>query len=93
MAAAAAASPSPTPKAGRATSVLIEALDSVEIEATIDNEPPRKVQLTAEAVQTFRAKRRVVLQISDGGAINLVVNGTDRGVPGDLGRPLRLELP
>lgn len=68
-------------------------MDNVDVEATIDGEPPRRIRLGADQVQTFKAKRNVILRFSDGGAVNLIVNGSDRGVPGDLGKPTRVELP
>ena len=59
----------------------------------IDGEPSRKIKLTGQQVQTIKAKSRVKLRFSDGGSVNLIVNGADRGVPGDLGKPMRVELP
>lgn len=79
--------------AGRAQEVVIEALNNVDIEAVLDNEPPRAVKLRADQIHTFKAKRKVILRFSDGGAVNLVVNGVDRGVPGDLGKPMKIDLP
>lgn len=70
---------------------MIEALNDVSIDATIDGES-KKITLSANAVQTIRAKK-VVLNISDAGAVNITVNGHDRGVPGDLGKPKRVTLP
>ena len=94
------AKPSPTPKptprptpVGRPQEVLIEALDGVDVDATIDGEAPRKFKMRGQEVQTIKAKRRVTLKFSDGGAVNIVVNGKDRGVPGDLGKPMRVDLP
>ena len=72
---------------------MIEALDQVEIEAVVDGEAPRSLKLKGEQVQAIRFKKRVVLKFSDGGAVNIIVNGVDRGVPGDLGKPTRVELP
>lgn len=86
-------SPSPTPKAAKAMDVIIEALDSVEVEASIDDEPVRRIKLKGDQVQSIKARRKIVLKVSDGGAINLIVNGSERGVPGDLGKPMRIELP
>lgn len=86
-------SATPTPVAGKTQEVIIEALDNVEVEAKVDGEPARKIKLSADQVQTFKAKRKVSLRLSDGGAVNLIVNGTDRGVPGDLGKPSQVELP
>jgi len=73
--------------------VIIEALDSVDVEAVIDDEPAKPISLKGDQVQSIKARRKIVLKISDGGAINLIVNGTERGVPGDLGKPMRIELP
>lgn len=73
--------------------VLIEALDSVDIDVTVDNEGTKSLKLKGDQVQSIKALRKVVLRFSDGGAINLIVNGVERGVPGDLGKPLRIELP
>ena len=83
--------PSATPKPAKSNEILIEALNDVTIDATIDGES-KKISLSAGAVQTIRAKK-VLLSISDAGAVNLTVNGNDRGVPGDLGKPKRVSLP
>jgi cytoskeleton protein RodZ len=91
---AATATPAVKPaKIGKIQEVIVEALDVVEVSAKIDGEPATKIKLTGDQVQTFKVKRRVTLDFSDGGAVNLIVNGVDRGVPGDLGKPKHLELP
>jgi len=90
------ATPTPKPTAatsGRNSEVLIEALDQVDVEATIDGEAPRSLRLRAEQVQSIKVKKKVILKFSNGGAVNLIVNGIDRGVPGDLGKPMKVELP
>lgn len=87
------ATPAPAAPTGRNNEILIEALDNVDIEAVIDGETARPLKLKAEQVQTIKAKRRVTLRLSNGGAVNIVVNGIDRGVPGDLGKPLKVDLP
>jgi cytoskeleton protein RodZ len=71
---------------------LIEAFKAVTVDATIDGQA-KSYSLKADQVQTIKASRKVILNISDGGAVNLSVNGNDRGVPGDLGKPKRVELP
>ena len=70
---------------------MIEALNTVTINAKVDGES-KTYSMQADQVQTIRAKK-VSLQISDGGAVNLTVNGADRGVPGDLGKPKHVDLP
>lgn len=82
---------SPTP-AAKPQDVIVEALNPVDIDAQIDGEN-RKFKLNAEQVQQIKAKRKIVLKISDGGAVSITVNGQDRGVPGDLGKPVRVEYP
>ncbi|MES2964788.1 MAG: hypothetical protein V4760_12930, partial [Bdellovibrionota bacterium] len=62
------------------------------VDATIDGQA-KSYSLKADQVQSIKASRKVILNITDGGAVNLTVNGTDRGVPGDLGKPKRVELP
>lgn len=97
--------PSPTPAAaatpastatpapvGRVQDVTIEALDDVQITAVIDGET-RSINLAADQVHTIKAKRKVSLQLSDGGAVSIIVNGIDRGVPGDLGKPKKVDIP
>ncbi len=96
-----ASTPNPTPKPSATPApvtaatkeILIEALDNVDIEAIVDGEPSRSLKLKPEQVQSLKIKRKAVLKISDGGAVNLIVNGVDRGVPGDLGKPTKVELP
>lgn len=85
------ASPTPASKPTKSMEILIEALNAVTIKAKVDGES-KTYSMQADQVQTIRAKK-VSLQISDAGAVNLTVNGTDRGVPGDLGKPKRIDLP
>ncbi len=98
-AATASPAPSSTPQqlgaapAGKSHEILIEALDQVDIEVTADGEAARKFQLRGDQIQSIKVKRKANLRISDGGAVNIIVNGVDRGVPGDLGKPTRVELP
>ena len=32
-------------------------------------------------------------EFTDGGAVNVIVNGRDRGVPGTIGKPIKLTYP
>jgi cytoskeleton protein RodZ len=81
---------SPTPQAKKPQEIIIEALDKVEISYTLDNGKTEVITLNADQVQTFKAKSNVKLKISNGGAVNIIQNGRDRGVPGDLGKPIQL---
>ena len=84
-------SPSPSP-ANQPVEVIIEALDNVEIEYTTKNGKSEKIVLTAEQVHTFKSKTGLRLNINNGGAINVIVNGKDLGIPGNLGKPVKLNF-
>jgi cytoskeleton protein RodZ len=77
----------------RPQEVIIEALDRVVVEYSIDDKPKATLVLNPEKVHTFRGDKRVSLGFSDGGSINLIYNGKDKGVPGNLGKPLKLSFP
>jgi hypothetical protein len=78
---------------GRAQEVIVEALDKVDLEYRIDDGPWTKMSLAAAQIHTFKAKGKVQLQLSDGGLVNIVHNGKDRGVPGDMGKPAKVNFP
>jgi cytoskeleton protein RodZ len=82
-------SPSATPS-GKPVEVLIEALDNVEITYITNDGKTEKITLRAEQVHTFKSKSGFKLNISNGGAINVIVNGKDLGIPGNLGKPVKL---
>lgn len=82
----------PTPQS-RPQEVIIEALDKVTIEYSIDDKAKATLVLSAEKVHTFRGDRKLSFSFSDGGSINIIHNGKDRGVPGHLGKPLQLKFP
>jgi cytoskeleton protein RodZ len=73
--------------------LIIEALDKVTVDFQIDDEPRQSIKLNAEELRTLKAKRSIQLRVSDGGSINIVHNGRDRGVPGQIGQPITLNYP
>lgn len=85
-------SPSPTPKEekNKPVELIVEALDSVEIEYSAPNGKPQKIKLSAEQVHTFKSRSGLRISFSNGGAVNLILNGKDLGIPGDLGKPIKL---
>ncbi len=94
-AATAAASPTPTPtpkpaEASKPVELIVEALDTVEIEYSAPNGKPQKIKLSAEQVHTFKSKSGLKINFSNGGAVNLILNGKEIGIPGDLGKPIKL---
>jgi cytoskeleton protein RodZ len=85
--------PSPTPEekaVAKPLELIIEALDNVEIEYASNSGKKSVLTLTAEQVHTFKSKNGLKLTISNGGAVNLILNGRDLGIPGDLGKPIKL---
>ncbi|MFV8257039.1 helix-turn-helix domain-containing protein [Bdellovibrio bacteriovorus] len=82
--------PSPKPESGKPVELIVEALDSVEIEYSAPNGKPQKIRLSAEQVHTFKSKSGLKINFSNGGAVNLILNGKEIGIPGDLGKPIRL---
>lgn len=82
--------PSPTPKESKPVELIVEALDTVEIEYASPSGKPQKIKLSAEQVHTFKSRSGLKINFSNGGAVNLILNGKDIGIPGDLGKPIKL---
>lgn len=72
--------------------VVIEAFDDVNIEITMPNGKSEVIKLSASQTQTIKSLTGVKLNFSNGGAVNLTVNGKDVGVPGDLGKPKKVSF-
>jgi len=85
------ASPSPSP-ANKPVEVIIEALDNVEVEYSTKDGKSEKISLNAEQVHTFKSKNGLKININNGGAVNVIVNGKDLGIPGNLGKPVKLNF-
>lgn len=83
----------PIEPVARPQEVIVEALDKVTIEYSIDDKPKTSMVLTAEKVHTFKGDKKLFLGFSDGGAVNIIHNGKDKGVLGNLGKPLQLNFP
>lgn len=86
-------SPSPTVKPeekNKPVELIVEALDAVEIEYSAPNGKPQKIKLSAEQVHTFKSRSGLHINFSNGGAVNLILNGKEIGIPGDLGKPIKL---
>lgn len=81
---------SPEKSAAKSVELIIEALDNVEIEYSSIAGKKSTLKLNSEQVHTFKSKNGLKLNISNGGAVNLILNGRDLGIPGDLGKPINL---
>ncbi len=73
--------------------IIVEALDNVEVRYTKDGGSEKTVRLKPEQILTIRADYKVNLNINDGGAVSIIRNGRDAGVPGNLGKSLKLNYP
>ncbi|MCB0355402.1 MAG: helix-turn-helix domain-containing protein [Bdellovibrionales bacterium] len=73
--------------------LIIEALDNTQFSFIIDNKDNFKISLKPTEVHIIKANSSIVLNLSDGGAVSLTHNGQRRGVPGDLGRSMKLNFP
>jgi len=65
--------------------VTVKVTDGVEVTAQSDDGPIETVSLGPGESSSFMAADRLVVTASDGGAVTLVVNGRDAGVPGTSG--------
>lgn len=73
--------------------VILESLGNVSVDYRIDGGESQSSKLTQDQIKVIRANSQVELNISDGGAVNIIRNGVDQGVPGTLGKPIKLKLP
>lgn len=80
----------PEDKKTKPIELIVEALDSVEIEYAAGTGKIEKIKLEPEQIHTFKSKAGLKLTISNGGAVNMILNGKDLGVPGDLGKSIKL---
>lgn len=78
------------PTSGKPIELIIEALDNVQIEYSSNTGKKSTLRLAAEQVHTFKSKNGLKLTISNGGAVNIILNGRDMSIPGDLGKPITL---
>jgi len=91
--------PTTTPAPTRAVAapkpqeVILEVLDKVDVTIRIDGESAKKITLNPESVHTIKAKNEIQIELSDGGMVNVIHNGIERGVPGALGKPTKVKYP
>lgn len=73
--------------------LIVEALNNVQIKYVLGNDSSKTLNLKRDELHTFKANSKLKLEISDGGAVNLIFNGRDRGVPGTIGKSINLNFP
>jgi cytoskeleton protein RodZ len=72
--------------------IILEALDKVEVKFQVKGETKR-VSLGPTQVHTIHSDQPITIDLSDGGAVNVILDGRERGVPGDLGKPKTIKIP
>lgn len=72
--------------------IILEALDKVEVKFKVHGQA-KILSLAPTQVHTIFADEPMILDLSDGGAVNIILNGRERGVPGDLGKPKQVTIP
>lgn len=72
--------------------IILEALDKVEVKFRVNGQV-KIVSLGPTQVHTIVTDEPTVLDFSDGGRVNIILNGRERGVPGDLGKPKQVKIP
>lgn len=77
----------------RPQELIVEALDFVSIKYRIDGDSQKEVQFRPDQIHTFKAKRNLEVEFSDGGRVSVIHNGRDVGVPGILGESIRMKYP
>lgn len=72
--------------------IILEALDKVDVKFELKGET-KTVSLGPTQVHTILSDQPVTLDLSDGGAVNIILNGHDQGPPGELGKPKQIRIP
>jgi cytoskeleton protein RodZ len=80
------------PKAAQ-QNVIVEALDKVTLAIRIDDGQTQRITLSPDQVHTISGQGLIFVDVSDGGAVNIIHNGKEKGVPGDLGKPIKIRFP
>lgn len=70
--------------------LIIEALDTVDVEYSTSTGKNEKLHLEPEQLHTIKTRSGLKLNVSNGGAISIIVNGKEIGIPGVLGKPIKL---
>jgi len=70
--------------------LIIEALDTVDVEYSTATGKSEKLHLEPEQLHTIKTRAGLKLNVSNGGAVSIIVNGKEIGIPGVLGKPIKL---
>ncbi|MBC7743073.1 MAG: helix-turn-helix domain-containing protein [Bdellovibrionaceae bacterium] len=79
------------PSAGKPVEIIIEAKKNVELLYAKGNSKNfSKLRLQTKQVQVIRSPDGLHLKAEDGGAVNLIVNGVEKGAAGASNKPVKL---
>lgn len=84
------ATTTPVKSEGKPVEVIAEATAAVTVRYDLGEGGWQTVQLSAGQIHTFKGKAGITMEVSDGGALNVIVNGRDRGTAGSTGKPAKL---
>lgn len=73
--------------------VILEAKATVGLKFALDTDPEKSLSMSAGDVHILKARTQLNLVLSEGGKVNIIVNGKDRGAPGESNKEYRLKLP
>lgn len=73
--------------------ITLEPLAKTLVQIQLDDDDVQKIILRPDVNRTFQARKTIKLNISDAGAVNIIYNRKDIGVPGIFGQSIDLEFP
>ena len=75
------------------TELILEAKRAVQVQYKFGEEAPQSLSLLENQVHTFKSRKIIQLELSDAGAVSVIVNGIDRGSPGESGKTVKISYP
>lgn len=73
--------------------ITLEPLAKTLVQIQLDDQEEQKIILRPDVNRTFQAKKIIKLKISDAGAVNIIHNRKDLGVPGIFGQSIEMQFP
>jgi cytoskeleton protein RodZ len=73
--------------------ITLEPLAKTLVTVKIDDTDSQKIILRPDSNKTFQGVSKINLKIQDGGAVNIIHNNKDIGVPGVFGQEIELNFP
>ncbi len=73
--------------------ITLEPLAKTLVFVKVDDSENQKIILRPDINKTFQAYNKIKLVIQDGGAVNIIHNNKDIGVPGVFGQEIELNFP